>query len=225
MVMWQHAAMTRTSHGLSAQLHRYLVAHGVRPDPVLENLAAYNETLGDASRLQVAPEQGALLTILTRLTNARMAVEVGTFTGYSSTCIARGLAPGGRLLCCDVSADWTAVARQTWQQAGVDERIDLVLAPAQQTLDALPADPPIDFAFIDADKEGYVGYWDAVVERLRPGGLVVADNVLSHGRVLDPAATGNPAAIRRFNDHVVDDERVEVTMLPVADGITLGLRR
>jgi caffeoyl-CoA O-methyltransferase len=217
--------VTRASDWVPPELHRYLVDVGMRADPVLEALASETAAMGDVARLQIAPEQGAFLTMLTRLLGATHAVEVGTFTGYSSTCIARGLAPGGRLLCCDVSEEWTAVARRAWVAAGVDDRIDLVLAPAQQTLDALPSDPVLDLAFLDADKEGYIGYWEAVVPRLRPGGLVIVDNVLSHGRVLDPDASGNASAVRAFNDHAHADERVDLVMLPVADGLTLGLRR
>jgi caffeoyl-CoA O-methyltransferase len=217
--------VTRASDWVPPELHRYLVDVGMRADPVLEALASETAAMGDVARLQIAPEQGAFLTMLTRLLGATHAVEVGTFTGYSSTCIARGLAPGGRLLCCDVSEEWTATARRAWEAAGVHDRIDLVLAPAQQTLDALPSDPVLDLAFLDADKEGYIGYWEAVVPRLRPGGLVIVDNVLSHGRVLDPDASGNASAVRAFNDHAHADERVDLVMLPVADGLTLGLRR
>jgi caffeoyl-CoA O-methyltransferase len=219
------ARVTRTSEGLSPQLHEYLVAHGARPDPVLQALADETAAMGDLARLQIAPEQGAFLTMLTRLVGARRAVEVGTFTGYSSICIARGLVEGGRLLCCDVSREWTDIARRYWAQAGVSDRIDLALAPAAQTLQALPEDEPIDFAFIDADKEGYPEYWEQVVKRMRPGGLVVVDNVLASGRVLDPEATGSAAAIRAFNAMVLDDDRVDLVMIPVADGLTLGLRR
>jgi caffeoyl-CoA O-methyltransferase len=217
--------VSRVSDWLPPELHDYLVAHGTPPDPVLRVLAEETAALGDLARLQVAPEEGALLTLLTQLLGATRAVEVGTFTGYSALCIARGLAPGGRLLCCDVSEDWTAVARRAWAAAGVEDRIDLVLAPAQDTLDALPDEASLDLAFIDADKDGYVGYWEAVVRRLRPGGLVVVDNVLSHGRVLDPAATGNAAAIRRFNTHARADDRVDLVMLPIADGLTIARRR
>ncbi len=216
--------MSRASEVLSPELHAYLLAHGTPPDEVLRDLADETDRIGDLARMQVAPEQGALLTMLVRLLGARLAVEVGTFTGYSALCIARGLADGGRLLCHDINVEWTDVARRYWQRAGVADRIELTLGPAADTLSQLPEEP-VDFAFIDADKQGYIDYWEAIVPRLRPGGLVVVDNVLSHGRVLDPDAAGNPAHIRRFNEHVVGDGRVDLVMIPVADGLTLGRRR
>jgi caffeoyl-CoA O-methyltransferase len=151
---------------------------------------------------------------------------VGTFTGLSALAIARGLAPGGRLLCCDVSAEWTALGRPFWEEAGVSDRIDLQIAPAAETLAGLPPDPPVDLAFIDADKGGYVGYWDELVPRLRPGGIIAVDNVLWSGRVVDPGADdAGTAAIRRFNDHAAADGRVDIVMLPVGDGLTLAQKR
>ena len=212
--------------GLSAELHEYVVAHGTPPDEVQESLIARTSELGGISRMQIAPEQGAFMTLLTKLVDARFAVEVGTFTGYSSICIARGLAPGGRLLCCDVSEEWTAIARKHWVAAGVDDHIDLVIAPATDTLRALPADPPIDLAFIDADKTGYRTYYEEIVERLRPGGVVLIDNVLWSGNVIDPSDTSDDTeAIRAVNDHVAGDDRVEVVMLPIADGLTIARKR
>ena len=212
--------------GLSAELHEYVVAHGTPPDDVQESLIARTSELGGISRMQIAPEQGAFMTLLTKLVDARFAVEVGTFTGYSSICIARGLAPGGRLLCCDVSEEWTAIARKHWVAAGVDDRIDLVIAPAADTLRALPADPPIDLAFIDADKAGYRTYYEEIVERLRPGGVVLIDNVLWSGNVIDPSDTSDDTeAIRALNAHVVGDDRVDVVMLPIADGLTIARKR
>ena len=212
--------------GLSAELHEYVVAHGTPPDEVQESLIARTSELGGISRMQIAPEQGAFMTLLTKLVDARFAVEVGTFTGYSSICIARGLAPGGRLLCCDVSEEWTAIARKHWVAAGVDDHIDLVIAPAADTLRALPADPPIDLAFIDADKTGYRTYYEEIVERLRPGGVVLIDNVLWSGNVIDPSDTSDDTeAIRAVNDHVAGDDRVEVVMLPIADGLTIARKR
>ncbi len=207
-------------------VHDYLVAHGRPPDEVQERLMAATQALGGVSRMQIAPEQGALMTLLVELVDARFAVEVGTFTGYSSICIARGLAPGGRLLCCDVSEEWTAVARAHWALAGVEDRIELRIAPAAETLRGLPRDPPIDFAFIDADKGGYRVYYDEIVERLRPGGLVLLDNVLWSGKVVDESDQGDDTvAIRAVNDHVAADGRVEAVMLPVADGLTIARKR
>jgi len=207
-------------------LHDYTVAHGSPPDPVQESLIAMTLELGGVSRMQIAPEQGAFMTMLTKLVAARFAVEVGTFTGYSSICIARGLAPGGRLLCCDVSEEWTSIARDHWAQAGVDDRIELVIGPAADTLRALPHDPPIDLAFIDADKTGYRIYYDEIVDRLRPGGVVLLDNVLWSGNVVDDAdQSDDTVAIRAVNDHVAADERMEAVMLPIADGLTIARKR
>jgi caffeoyl-CoA O-methyltransferase len=212
--------------GLSAELHEYAVAHGTPPDEVQEALIAATSELGGVSRMQIAPEQGAFMTILTRLLDVRFAVEVGTFTGYSSLCIARGLATGGRLLCCDVSEDWTAIARRHWALAGIDDRIELRIAPAADTLRALPHDPPIDLAFIDADKGGYRAYYDEIVPRLRPGGVLLVDNVLWGGNVIDPSDTSEDTeAIRALNDHIVSDDRVEAVLLPIADGLTIARKR
>lgn len=219
-------ADTPKSFLLSPELHRYLVEHGTPPDAVQRELIEETRRLGPIALMQVAPEQGAFLTLLVRLLGARHAVEVGTFTGYSTLCIARGLAPGGRVVACDVSAEWTAVGRRFWEKAGVADRIDLRLGPAAETLAALPADPPLDFAFIDADKEGYPLYLERILERMRPGGLVAVDNVLWSGRVVDPAADDpSTRAIRAFNDAVKDDPRVDCVMLPVADGLTLLRKR
>jgi caffeoyl-CoA O-methyltransferase len=207
-------------------VHDYAVAHGTPPDAVQESLIAATAALGGVSRMQIAPEQGAFMTLLAKLVDARFAVEVGTFTGYSSICIARGLAEGGRLLCCDVSEEWTAVARDHWVQAGVDDRIELVIGPAADTLRALPGDPPIDFAFIDADKTGYRTYYDEIVQRLRPGGLVLVDNVLWSGNVVDDRdQSDDTVAIRAVNDHIAADDRVDVVMLPIADGLTIARKR
>ena len=219
--------MTRVSENLSPELHAYLVAHSSPVDEVLTDLAAETERLfPEAVRMQIAPEQGLFLTLLARLTGARDAVEVGTFTGYSSICLARGLPADGTLLACDVSEEWTAVARRYWQRAGVADRIELRLAPALNTLRALPAAPRFDLAFIDADKESYTAYWEELVPRVRPGGVLLVDNVFSHGRVLDPAQTSaRVQAIRDFNAHARADERVELVLLPIGDGLTLARRR
>ena len=213
------------SFQLSADVHEYLVAHGTPPDDVQRALIEETAALGGVSMMQVAPEQGALLTMLTKLVGARSAVEVGTFTGYSSLCIARGLVPGGRLLCCDVSDEWTTIARRFWERAGVADRIELRIAPALETLRALPEDATVDLAFIDADKPGYVDYYEELVRRMRPGGLVLVDNVLWGGSVVDAGVDDeNTRAIRACNDHIAADDRVEVVMLPVADGLTLARR-
>jgi caffeoyl-CoA O-methyltransferase len=215
---------------VTAELIDYVVDHGTWPiDDVLADLRAETAALGGPAGMQIGHDQGQLLTLLTRLVGARRAVEVGTFTGYSSLCIARGLAEGGRLVCCDVSEEWTAIARRAWDRAGVADRIDLRLAPAVETLRALPADEPIDLVFIDADKPGYVAYWDELVPRVRPGGLLLADNVLWSGDIVRaPAGDGgdaNLAALRAFNDRVAADDRVDVALVPAYDGLTIACKR
>jgi caffeoyl-CoA O-methyltransferase len=208
-------------------LREYAVAHGSwRPDDVVRELRSETVALGDPAGMQIDDDQGQLLTMLTRLVGARRAVEVGTFTGYSGLCIARGLVEGGSLLCCDVSVDWTAVAVRAWERAGVRDRIELRIAPALETLSALPEVADIDLAFIDADKAGYVSYWRELVPRVRPGGLLLADNVLWSGEIVDPTRTDeNILALRAFNDEAAADDRVEVVVLPAFDGLTIARKR
>jgi len=219
--------VTPKSSWLPPDLHQYVVDHGRPPDQVLVDLADETvERLGDRARMQIAPEQGAFLEWLSRLLGATNVVEVGTFTGYSSICLARGLAPGGRLLCCDVSEEWTDVARRYWARAGLDDRIELRLAPAGETLGALPHDPPVDLAFVDADKEGYPTYLELLAERLRPGGVIAVDNTLWGGAVADPSVTDDTTELlRRLNDDLVADERFDTVQLPLGDGLTLLRRR
>jgi caffeoyl-CoA O-methyltransferase len=219
--------VTPKSSWLPTELHQYVVDHSRPPDAVLTDLAEETQAaLGDRARMQIAPEQGSFLEWLTRLLRATNVVEVGTFTGYSSICLARGLAPGGRLLCCDVSDEWTSVARRYWERAGLQDRIELRLAPAAETLAALPHDPPIDLAFVDADKEGYPTYLELLAERLRPGGVIAVDNTLWGGAVADPSVTDETTQLLRdLNDGLVTDERFDTTLLPLGDGLTLLHRR
>jgi predicted O-methyltransferase YrrM len=205
----------------------YLLAHSAAEDQVLARLAEETRTtFADASGMQITADEGALLTMLARLTGARYAVEVGTFTGYSSICIARGLAEGGRLLACDVSGEWTALAQRYWAEAGVADLIELRLAPAAETLAGLPEEATIDLAFVDADKESYPTYYEELVRRLRPGGVLVLDNVLLGGQVFDESEQGDRVtAMRAVNDRAAADDRVEVVMLPVRDGVTMARRR
>jgi caffeoyl-CoA O-methyltransferase len=210
---------------LPAEISEYLLAHCTPADEILRDLAAETRArFPDRAGMQVSHDEGELLTLLVKLSGARSAVEVGVFTGYSGLCIARGLPPGGHLLACDVSAEFTDVARRYWERAGVADRIELRLAPALDTLRALPGGEAFDFAFIDADKQGYRGYYEELVPRLRSGGLIVLDNVLRGGHVL---AGTRPAdvAIREVNTAIVADERVESVMLPVRDGVTLVRKR
>jgi caffeoyl-CoA O-methyltransferase len=211
---------------LPKPVHEYLVAHGTPPDRLQERLIAETATLGPVARMQIAPEQGAFLTLLTGAIGARRALEIGTFTGYSSLCIARGLPEDGRLLCCDVSDEWTAIARRFWEEAGVAKRIELRIGPAADTLRGLPAEEELDLTFIDADKPGYPVYYEESLARTRPGGLILVDNVLWSGHVADPTVDDDQTeAIRRFNDAVAADDRVDRVMLPIADGLTILRKR
>jgi len=211
---------------LTPELHSYVVEHGARQDEALRRLAAETEELGDIAIMQIAPEQGAFMTLLVRAMGARRALELGTFTGYSAICIARGLAEGGTVITCDLNGDWTQVAKRYFDEAGVADRVDLRLGPALDTIRELPADEPFDFAFVDADKTEYPDYYEECLRLLRPGGLMMLDNVLRSGQVLD-ADNDDPRtlATREVNDRAITDERVEVAMLGVADGITLALKR
>ena len=211
---------------LTPELHRYLVDHGTPPDEVLADLTSATGELGDIALMQIAPEQGAFMTLFTRAIGARRAVEVGTFTGYSALCIARGLPADGHLLCCDVSEEWTAIARDAWAVAGVDDRIELRIGPAIETLRALPDTADVDLAFLDADKVGYLDYYEELVARLRPNGVILVDNVFQGGRVVDDDADDDSVvAIRAFNAHVADDDRVDAVMVPIADGLTFLRKR
>jgi caffeoyl-CoA O-methyltransferase len=212
---------------LTPELYEYVIAHGHNHDPLLAELA--NETaqaLGSLALMQISPEQGTLLTILVRAIQARHAIELGTFTGYSAICIARGLPPDGTLLCCDVNAEWTSMARRYWEKAGLSHKITLRLAPAMDTLRALPANQSFDFAFIDADKTNQLAYYEAILTRLRPNGLILIDNVLWGGAVVNRADHGSDTRkIRELNDFLVKDHRVDVAMLPIADGLTICRKR
>jgi caffeoyl-CoA O-methyltransferase len=208
-------------------LHAYLLAHRTPDDPLLAELQEETRRLtGPRSVMQIAPEEGTLLALLVAAIGAQHVVEVGTFTGYSALCMARALPPDGTLLACDVSEEYTAVGRRYWQKAGVADRIKLVIAPAVDTLRALPGGPQFDFAFIDADKTNYRIYYEEILRRLRPGGLIAIDNVLWGGQVLrDADQSPDTLAIRDINDHVAADRRVQSVMIGVSDGITLARKR
>ncbi len=208
------------------ELGDYLVRHSTPQRPELDELVAVTrERFGDWAIMSIAPEQGAFMAWLVRLIGARVAVEVGTFTGYSSICLADALGPDGRLVCCDVSEEYTSVAVEFWERLGLTDRIELHLAPALDTLAGLP-DDAIDLAFIDADKTNYLPYYEALLGRLRPGGVIVVDNVLWSGQILDDTDTdADTVALRAFNDAVVADERVEVSVVNVGDGLSLIRKR
>jgi predicted O-methyltransferase YrrM len=206
----------------------YAAVHGMQPDDVQRSLIdVTTEKVGDHAMMQIGVDQAAFMSVLAATLRPKFAVEVGTFTGYSALCVARQLADGGRLLCCDINEEWTAIGRDHWRMAGVDDRIDLVIAPALDTLQALPARPTIDFAFIDADKPGYRAYYEEILRRLSPGGVILVDNTLWSGMVLPDSGADdeNTIALRAFNDFVAADERVDVAQLTVGDGVTMIRRR
>ena len=213
---------------LTDQIHEYLQAVSLREPDVLRRLRAETASLSQA-QMQIAPEQGQLMALLVQLLGARKTLEVGVFTGYSSLAVALALPVDGRIVACDVSEEWTNIARRYWREAGVSEKIDLRLAPALETLDELLADGQagtFDFAFIDADKGNYDGYYERSLELVKPGGLLAIDNVLWSGRVADPSAEDeDTAAIRALNRKLHEDERVALSLVPIADGLTLALKR
>lgn len=209
---------------LTEELHAYLLTQSTPPDEVTADLIAETRAaLPDEAGMQVAPEQAAFLRMLTAVMGVRRAVEVGTFTGLSALSMARGLAQGGRLTCFDISEQFTDVARRYWKRAGVEDRIELRIGNAADRLRELPPEPHLDLAFIDADKGGYSSYWSELVPRLRPGGVLLVDNVLWKGRVLHPQSDDDRAIVA-FNELAVADARVELVVLPIADGLTMARR-
>jgi caffeoyl-CoA O-methyltransferase len=220
--------MTNRSISLTDSLYEYLLSVSLREPDLLRRLREETAALPNA-RMQIAPEQGQFMALLVQLTGARRCLEVGVFTGYSSLAVALALPDGGRIVACDVSEEWTTVARRYWSAAGVAHKIDLRLAPALETLEGLLAAGEAgsyDFAFLDADKENYLRYYGLALELVRPGGLIVADNTLWSGRVIDPS-NGEAAtvALRRFNETVHTDDRIDLSLVPVGDGLTLARKR
>lgn len=220
--------MSNRTLSLDEPLYEYLLNVSLREDDLLRRLR--EETLAmPQANMQIAPEQGQFMAMLVKLMGARNAIEVGTFTGYSSLCVARALPVDGRLIACDVNVEWTSVAQRYWQEAGVAQRIDLLIGPAEESLETLIANGgagSCDFAFIDADKANYLRYYELCMSLLREGGLIVVDNTLWHGDVIDQnkkdAAT---CAIRDFNDFVRRDERVDISLVPIGDGLTLARKK
>jgi len=211
---------------LTDELHDYMVEHGSRQDEVLRRVQGETAAMGDISVMQIAPDQGAFMTLLCRSIGASEAIELGTFTGYSAICIARGLAPGGRLVACELSEEFAEVAARNLEAAGVADRVEIRIGPALETVRALPERELFDFAFIDADKPGYPDYYDELIPRLRPGGLIVVDNVLQGGDVVREDADGESvAAIRRLNDTITADDRVDTAMVAIADGLMFARKR
>jgi caffeoyl-CoA O-methyltransferase len=221
--------MTSEDKGIAMTrgLRDYLVAHSIAPTAQHAGIIADTlEQAPERSIMQIPREQGPLMTLLARLVGTRLAVEVGTFTGYSALCIAQGLADDGRLICFDISEEWPAIGRPHWDAAGVGDRIEVRTGPAADRLGELAGGDPIDLVFLDADKPGYVGYYETLVPLVRPGGLIVADNVLYSGAVIDDGARDeNVVALRAYNDHLAADPRVDVVMVNVADGLSLARKR
>jgi len=212
--------------GLSDELHRYVVAHAGTPDPLLDELAAETRaTHPDLANMQIAPEQAPFMTMVAMIVRPKIAVEVGTFTGLSSISIARGLPAGGKLICCDISEVYTSIARRYWAKAGVRDRVELRIGPAARTLAEMPSEPHIDLAFIDADKTGYPTYWAELVPRMRQGGVILIDNVLRGGRIINPPSNPDDEAMIGFNDAVSADQRVTSAILPFSDGITMAVKK
>lgn len=215
--------MSTRTLSLDDALHAYLLASSLREAPVLERLRTATAAMPN-SVMQISPEQGQFMQLLVRLIGARRCIEIGTFTGYSALAVALALPADGRIVACDVSEEWTSVARRFWREAGVDSKIELRLQPALLTLEELERarGAPFDFAFIDADKSSYLAYYEKVLGLLRPGGLIAVDNTLWSGRVADPKEQdADTRALRVFNEHVHRDERVDISLLPLSDGLTL----
>jgi len=206
---------------ITPEIQQYVVGSGLVQDDVLRWIVERTQELGRPAIQQIVPEEGALLTLLTGLTGARFAVEVGTFTGYSSLCIARGLAEGGTLLCCDNSEEWTRVAREAWRKAGVEDRITLELASATETIRALPREEHIDFSFIDADLRYHAEYFDELIVRTRRNGVIVIDNTLLRGRVAHRERDEDAEMVHAFNERLLGDDRIESVLLPFHDGVTV----
>ena len=217
-------AMANRTINLTDEVVDYVHRFGVREHPVLAKLRERTAPMPMAS-MQIGPDQGAFMALLVKLIGAKRILEIGTFTGYSSTAMALAQPPDGRITCLDVSREWTDIARQAWADAGVADRMELRLGPASETLATLD-DDSFDLAFIDADKPGYDGYYEACLRVVRPGGLILIDNVLWSGRVADRADDDEiTRIIRALNEKVAADERVDHVLLPLGDGLTLARRR
>lgn len=220
--------MSNRTISVTDELYDYLLQVSLREDELLQRLRAETAEMAEAN-MQISPEQGQFMALLVQLLGARHCLEVGTFTGYSSLCVARELPGDGRLVACDTSIEWTSIAQRYWREAGVEEKIDLRIGPAATTLQALLSGGgagQYDFAFIDADKESYRNYYELCLGLLRDGGLIAVDNTLWNGAVIDPSdKSKDTEAIRLFNEFLHSDERVDVSLVPIGDGLTLARKR
>lgn len=211
---------------LDDRLHAYLVEKGARQDDVLARVEDETAAMGDIASMQIAPDQGAFMELLTRAIGAHEALEIGTFTGYSAISIARGLTPGGRLICCELSEEYAETAARNIEAAGVADRVEILVGPATEMLRKLPERDLFDLVFIDADKPGYPDYYEEALKRTRAGGLLLLDNVLQGGRVLEPEPGDDSArAMAELNDAIAGDERVDLAMVAIADGLTIARKR
>ena len=212
--------MSQNPH-LPEAIYDYMVAHNPPTDPLIDELVTETAAMGPIRGMQVGTEQAAFLAFMVRLVRARFVVEVGTFTGLSSLAMARALPEGGRLLCCDISEEFTSVARRYWTRAGVADRIDLRIAPASETLKTLPDSRPVDLAFIDADKQNYTLYYEELVRRLTPTGVIIADNLFMNGRVVEPELCPDAEALTAFARHLQSDPRTQTVIVPIGDGFSI----
>ena len=209
---------------LTPELHRYIVEHGARRDDALRAVEEKTEAMGDIAVMQTAPDQAALITLLVKSIGARRAIEVGTFTGYGAIAIARGLPEDGELVCCELDPEYAETSRRNLERAGVADRVRIEVGPALDTLSSLEGE--FDFAYIDADKPGYDDYYEQCLRLLRSGGLIMLDNVLLSGRAVEPPPDDESAqAIAALNEKLATDERIDIAMLGIADGVTLALKR
>lgn len=220
--------MSRRTISVDDRLYDYILRVSVRETPLMRRLRDETQKMREGG-MQVSPEQGQFMALLVEMLGARAALEVGVFTGYSSLCVAQALAPGGKLIACDLNDEWTRIARKYWREAGVEDRIELRLGPGLDTLAELSRegrDGTFDFAFIDADKEGYVDYYEKCLHLVRKGGVIAFDNVLWDGRVADPEDhSQSTECIRKLNAHLTSDERVSLSLVPIGDGLTLARKR
>ena len=220
--------MSSSTIGLSNELRKYMLDVSFRDDDLLRQLREETLTLKEA-QMQISPEQGAFLTILTKILNAKKTLDIGVFTGYSSLVVARELSDDGLVLACDTSIEWTSIAKKYWKLAGVDKKVDLYLAPARETLEKLIEDgqaSTYDFSFIDADKINYQSYYEYSLTLVKPGGIIAVDNVLWSGQVIDEYDS-EPAtrAIRSFNEQLYQDDRFSISIVPIGDGLTLAYKK
>lgn len=217
--------MSKRTLNLSDKLYDYILEISLREDPLLAELRAETNRMPEAA-MQISPDQGQFMSLLTRLIGAKRVIEIGTFTGYSALCFAQALPDDGQVVCCDISEDFTAIARRYWQRAGLSKKIELRLAPADETIDALLSEgaaSSFDLAFIDADKENYERYFEGCLALLRPGGVILVDNVLWGGSVIDPAVDdADTKAIRALNRKLARHSEIELSLLPIGDGLTLA---